>query len=133
MGTICLSVRLLSTLGTGDLLCVLVAVEVNGTRVVDLGPYPSGGTLGALSYASTEEQCIRAVFSVFLEYLPYIMLLQTLILVVVEKFTFRVPRVAQRVERFYKVNSFCFLWYIFRLCIFLLVEHCGRIAVWQGS
>ena len=37
-----------------------------------------------------------------MEYLPYILLLQTLLLVVVEKFTFRIPVIAQKVERFYK-------------------------------
>ena len=42
------------------------------------------------------------VFSPFMEYLPYIMLLQTLVLVVIEKFTFKIPRIAQKVERFYK-------------------------------
>ena len=78
-----------------------------------------------INYAQTEETCIRAVFSRFLEYLPYIMLLgnnctltlgllssliaksfciiaETLLLVVVEKFTFKIPRIAQKVERFYK-------------------------------
>ena len=105
VGAICLSVRLLTTLGTGDLVCIIVGVEIDGNKTeLDLGPYPSGGTLGLLNYAQTEEPCIRAVFSVYMEYLPYIMLLQTLILVVTEKFTFRLPRIAQRVERFYKVN-----------------------------
>ena len=37
-----------------------------------------------------------------MEYLPYIMLLQTLLLVVVEKFTFKIPVITQKVERFYK-------------------------------
>ena len=36
-----------------------------------------------------------------MEYLPYIMLLQTFLLVVVDKFTFKIPFIAQRVERFY--------------------------------
>ena len=43
-----------------------------------------------------------AVFNKFWDYLPYIMLLQTLFLVVVEKFTFKIPRIAQKVERFYR-------------------------------
>lgn len=102
VGTVALSVRLLSTLGTGDLVCVIMGVEVAGNKTIDLGPYPSGGTLGLLTYAQTEEACIRSVFTPFMEYLPYVMLLQTLILVVVEKFTFRIPRIAQKVERFYK-------------------------------
>ena len=99
----CLSVRLLTTLGTGDLTCIILAVEVNGNKTInDLGPYPSGGTLGLLNFANTESKCIKAVFNPFMEYLPYIMLLQTLLLVMTEKFTFRIPRIAQPVERFYK-------------------------------
>ena len=57
-----------------------------------------------LSYAQTEETCIKAVYSRFIEYLPYILLIQSLLLIVAEKFTFRIPRIAQRVERFYKVG-----------------------------
>ena len=68
----------------------------------ELGPYPSGGTLGMINFANTESHCITQVFNRFIEYLPYIMLFQTLILVFAEKFTFRIPRIAQRVERFYK-------------------------------
>ncbi|CAB4068022.1 unnamed protein product [Lepeophtheirus salmonis] len=57
VGTIFLSVRLLSTLGTGELNCVILGVE-NGT-LGGIDPYPSGGTLGLLSYASNDEECIR--------------------------------------------------------------------------
>ena len=55
-----------------------------------------------INFANTESQCITQVINKFIEYLPYIMLFQTLILVIAEKFTFRIPRIAQRVERFYK-------------------------------
>ena len=106
MGAVCLSVRLLTTLGTGDVVCMILAVEHANETVTDLGPYVSGGTLGMINYANTQPNCIRSVFSWFLEYLPYIMLLQTLVLVITEKFTFRVPRIAQRVERFYKVINY---------------------------
>uniref|UniRef100_A0A0K2UDL8 Protein tyrosine phosphatase, receptor type, J [Myotis lucifugus] n=1 Tax=Lepeophtheirus salmonis TaxID=72036 RepID=A0A0K2UDL8_LEPSM len=98
-GTIFLSVRLLSTLGTGDLNCVILGVE-NGT-LGGINPYPSGGTSGLLSYASNDEECIRTIYSKFMEYMPYILLIQTLILVIVEKFSFKIPRIAQKVERFY--------------------------------
>jgi hypothetical protein len=37
--------------------------------------------MGFINYASTDPECIKAVFSSFMEYLPYIMLVQTLILV----------------------------------------------------
>jgi hypothetical protein len=37
-----------------------------------------------------------------MEHMPYILLLQTLVLIIVEKFTFKIPRIAQKVERFYQ-------------------------------
>ena len=106
IGAIALSIRLLTTLGTGDVQCFLLMVNAsayNGTE--DLGPYPSGGTLGFVNYAQVSQSCSVAVFNKFWDYLPYIMLLQTLFLVVVEKFTFKIPRIAQKVERFYRYVS----------------------------
>ncbi|XP_059078716.1 uncharacterized protein LOC131877137 [Tigriopus californicus] len=100
VGAVALSVRLLTTVGTGDLVCLIVGVK--DAEMGSLGAYPGGGTLGLISYAQTEQKCINSVFSPFKEYLPFIMLLQTLILVIVEKFTFKIPRIAQKVERFYK-------------------------------
>ena len=43
IGAISLSVRLLTTLGSGDVQCILLAV--NSTVDEDLGPYVAGGTL----------------------------------------------------------------------------------------
>ena len=82
---------------------MILAVEHQNLSVADLGPYVSGGTLGLINYANTDANCINSVFNKFLEYMPYIMLGQTLLLIITEKFTFRIPRIAQRVERFYKV------------------------------
>ena len=104
-----LSVRLLTTLGSGDVTCILIGVtnEIGNITIDDdgdwgpLGPYPSGGTLGMLNYAQTHKTCIRAVFSALGEYLPYCMILQTLFLIVIEKFTFKIPKIAQKIERFY--------------------------------
>ncbi len=98
-----MSVRILTTLGSGDLVCIVLAVEQDGNKTaLDLGPYVGGGAFGMIAFANTEDNCIKAVYTTFVEYLPYIMLLQTLVLVIAEKFTFRIPRIAQRVERFYK-------------------------------
>ena len=77
-----------------------------------LDPYPSGSAMGFINYASTDPACIKSVFSPFMEYLPYIMLVQTLVLVVVEKFTFKIPRIAQKVERFYQ-NIVEKVWHFF--------------------
>lgn len=99
-GALALSVRLLDTVGSGDLQCMIVGVE-NATQA-SLGPYPAGGTLGLINYAQTEQKCIDAALSPFRQHLPFIMLMQTLVLLIVEKFTFKIPHIAQKVERFYK-------------------------------
>ena len=98
VGAISLSVRLLTTLGTGDVQCVLLAVNSTLDSDQPLGPYPPGGTIGLVNYAQTRDECISTVFNtLFSEYLPYVMLVQTIILVIVEKFTFKIPRIAQKV------------------------------------
>ena len=104
VGAISLSVRLLTTLGTGDVSCIITGATVkdyNITSATGLGPYPRGGATAMINYAQTHKNCIRAVFTSFGEYLPYIMLLETLLLIVVEKFTLKIPKLAQRMERFY--------------------------------
>ena len=83
-------------------MCIVVGVDAEHSNPGTLDPYPSGSAMGFINYASTDPACIKSVFSPFMEYLPYIMLVQTLILVVVEKFTFKIPRIAQKVERFYQ-------------------------------
>ena len=82
--------------------CIVVGVDSEHSSPGSLDPYPSGSAMGFINYASTDPACIKSVFSTFMEYLPYIMLVETLILVVVEKFTFKIPRIAQKVERFYQ-------------------------------
>ena len=104
VGAISLSVRLLTTLGTGDVSCIIIGASsevLNISSSSGLGPYPRGGSAAMVNYAQTHPNCIRAVFTSFGEYLPYIMLLETLVLIVVEKFSLKIPRIAQRMERFY--------------------------------
>jgi hypothetical protein len=67
-----------------------------------IDPYPGGGTIAMMSYAQNYETCVRAILPLFMDYLPFILLMQTLALIVVEKFTFRLPRIGQKVERFHK-------------------------------
>ena len=59
VGAIALSVRLLTTLASGDLMCIIVGVVNASEPHGGLGPYPPGGTLGMLGYAQTDETCIR--------------------------------------------------------------------------
>ena len=96
------------------LIYTLVGIENDGNKTSGLEPYVSGQAVGMINYANTERTCIKAVFKDeysgldFFEHLPYILLIQTLSLIVIEKFTFRIPRIAQRVERFYKVRESIF-------------------------
>ncbi|TRY63902.1 hypothetical protein TCAL_14320 [Tigriopus californicus] len=101
VGVVAISTRVLATLNSGDLLCMLLSVEVDNQTVVDLGPYSAGGTIGIINYANSERACIRRLFSIFMEYLPFILLLQTLTLIVVDKFSFKIPKVSRKVERFH--------------------------------
>lgn len=107
LGAMVLSVKLVTTLSSGDLVCMIVGVEMEGgnTSAVTkgtLGPYPSGGTVSMISYAQTNQGCINSFYTPFEEYLPFMMLMQILILIVVEKFSLKIPRIAQKIERFYK-------------------------------
>ena len=76
-------------------------IQYNGTTTLGIDPYPGGGTLGMLGYAQNDEGCIRSILSPFMDYLPFVLLMQALTLIIVEKFTFRLPRISQNVERFY--------------------------------
>ena len=59
-------------------------------------------TAALIYWNISDQSCISAVFTPFMEHMPYILLLQTLVLIIVEKFTFKIPRIAQKVERFYQ-------------------------------
>ena len=59
VGAIALSVRLLTTLSSGDLVCIIIGVTNATEGHAGLGPYPPGGTLGMIGYAQTDEGCIR--------------------------------------------------------------------------
>ena len=81
---------------------LVVGVEYNRTvKHGTLSPYPSGGGSFMVNFAQHNEGCIQTVLSPFFIYLPFIMLLQVFLLIVTEKISFRIPRLAQNVERFY--------------------------------
>ena len=42
----------------------------------DLGPYPSGATISMVGYANFHQDCIDAALTPFMQYLPFLMLLQ---------------------------------------------------------
>lgn len=67
-----------------------------------LYPYPSSIGSSLVNFAQHNDGCISTVQSPFMSYLPFIMLLQVFILIITEKISFRIPRLAQNVERFYE-------------------------------
>ena len=71
------------------------------TSFGNLSPYPSGAAISMVNYAQMNYECIRKVYTLFAEYLPYVMLIQTVALLIVEKFTFKFPKITQTIERFY--------------------------------
>ena len=104
IGTIALSIRWLTTLGAGDISCMILGVTNTNKSLISLGdlsPYPSGAAISMVNYAQINYECIRTVYTLFAEYLPYVMLIETVTLVIVEKFTFNYPKITQTIERFY--------------------------------
>ena len=104
IGTIALSIKWLTTFGTGDINCMIIGVTNTNSSIMQLGellPYPTGAAIGMVNYAQMNHVCIGNVYTTFAQYLPYILLVQTLSLVVIEKFTFQFPKITQKIERFY--------------------------------
>ena len=86
LGAVALSVRFLSSMGTGEAICVLTGLrEQNGTRLDNLGPYPSGGTISIVNYANFNQECVNAAMTGFMQYIPFILLLQAVAVIIVEK------------------------------------------------
>eukprot|EP00092_Neocalanus_flemingeri_P001833 GFUD01001954.1.p1 GENE.GFUD01001954.1~~GFUD01001954.1.p1 ORF type:complete len:952 (+),score=205.85 GFUD01001954.1:214-3069(+) len=105
LAAIALAVRFLANLPSGDLLCIVVAV--NGTLKFDSLAGPFHASLS--SYAAQDPACHNAVFSTpnlnvtgFVMYGPVIIMLQAILLIGVEKLWIIFPRLSQKLERFYK-------------------------------
>jgi len=54
-----------------------------------------------VNFAQNNQKCIETVLNMFMVYLPFILLLQVFTLILTEKFTLRIPRISQSIERFY--------------------------------
>ena len=52
-------------------------------------------------YAQFNEDCINSTTSIFLQYLPFLLLIEAVIIVMVEKFFVRIPQVGRKMDRFY--------------------------------
>eukprot|EP00092_Neocalanus_flemingeri_P032028 GFUD01034810.1.p1 GENE.GFUD01034810.1~~GFUD01034810.1.p1 ORF type:complete len:905 (+),score=215.05 GFUD01034810.1:108-2822(+) len=101
VGAIALSVRFLTSLGTGDLSCIVTGVKSTNDTDKDLGPYPSGATLSMVNYANFNQECVDSAMTPFMQYLPFILLLEAVSIILIEKMLMKFPRVAGKIERFY--------------------------------
>ena len=103
LGAIALSVRFLSSMGTGEAICIVQGVKGPNTttKYDDLGPYPSGGTLSIISYANFNQNCVDQAMTPFMQYLPFILFIQATCVILFEKMLMNFPRVSQKIERFY--------------------------------
>lgn len=103
LGTVALSVRFLTSLGTGEAICMVTGLKgANETiKFENLGPYPDGGTIGILNYANFNQKCVDVAMTGFMQYLPFILFLEAVGVIIVEKMLMNFPRVSQKIERFY--------------------------------
>ena len=73
----------------------------HNASTADLGPYPSGSTNPLIQYANHHEGCANSALTVFLQYLPFVLLLQAVSIILVEKMLMKFPRISGQIERFY--------------------------------
>ena len=73
----------------------------NESQDEDLGPYPSGSTNMLITYANHNKACSQAALTEFLQYLPFVLLLQAVVIILVEKMLTKFPRISGKIERFY--------------------------------
>ena len=66
-----------------------------------MGPYPFTGALAFVSYANFDMTCINSAMSTFLQYLPFVLVLQACLLILLEKAATKIPIIAGQMERFY--------------------------------
>ena len=67
----------------------------------DLGAYPSGATISMVSFANFHQNCIDSAMTPFMQYLPFVMLIQAVLIIFIEKLLMKFPRVSGKIERFY--------------------------------
>ena len=54
-----------------------------------------------VNYANFNQRCVDEAMTPFMQYLPFIMLLQAVAIIMIEKMLMKFPRVAGKIERFY--------------------------------
>ena len=54
-----------------------------------------------VNYANFNQACVDTAMTPFMQYLPFILLLQAVSVIMIEKMLMKFPRVAGKIERFY--------------------------------
>ena len=54
-----------------------------------------------VSYANVNQRCIDASLTPFMQYLPYLLTLEAVVIILIEKALMKFPRVSGKIERFY--------------------------------
>ena len=67
----------------------------------DLGPYPGGSAWSMVDYGNQNRICRNASMTLFMQYLPFLMLVQAMLIILVKKFLTKFPKISGKVERFY--------------------------------
>lgn len=100
IGSIALAVRFLTSLGSGEVVCILKGVSHNASEG-SLSPYPSGTANALVAYANFHQGCSDSALTIFMQYLPFILLMQAVWIILLEKMLTKWPRVNGKIERFY--------------------------------
>ena len=82
-------------------LLLIPGVKSSNDTEKDLGPYPGGATPSMVNYANFNQVCVDTAMTPFMQYLPFILLLQAVFVIMIEKMLMKFPRVAGKIERFY--------------------------------
>ena len=67
----------------------------------DIGPFPNGVTLTMVNYANFNQKCTNATVTQFIQYLGFLLLVQAVIIILIEKALIKLPGVSGNIERFY--------------------------------
>ena len=80
---------------------VVLGVSSNNASSKDLGPYPAGATLSLVNFANFNQDCIDVALTLYMQYLPFVLLIQAVSIIFIEKLLMKFPRVSGKIERFY--------------------------------
>ena len=78
-----------------------LGVSSNNASSKDLGPYPAGATLSLVNFANFNQDCIDVALTLYMQYLPFVLLIQAVSIIFIEKLLMKFPRVSGKIERFY--------------------------------